>query len=114
MFDACIYFALISAVWALILAVGRNELAGTSAVRVCIWAILISFLIGVGMGAGLWSLDRYVFHFRIDADSHGEEMMIAWRIYVSMGAIAGSAVGLLWGGITILTSLRRRPPGKKP
>ena len=106
----CPMIVLIVIVVALIATISRNNLAGVSVVRVCIWAMLISFLVGPAMGVGLWLLDRYIFHEQHDRFTDWQRSSEILRMYTTIGAVAGSIIGFLWGTITVLASLRRRRP----
>ncbi|MCE9547977.1 MAG: hypothetical protein K8T25_21095 [Planctomycetia bacterium] len=105
-----LFFLLMVIVGLLTAAIRRNNLAGMSVVRVCITAMLIAIVGGPAVGGVFWLLDRYVVHAYLDSYSTWPEIIFAWRMYATLGTIAGSVIGLMWGLITVLASLGRRRP----
>jgi hypothetical protein len=72
--------------------------------------MFIAVVVGPVVGAVLWVCDLLVLHNHMDAYSSWPERILAWRAYTTFGALAGSFVALLWGVITVLTSLGGRKP----
>ena len=79
-------------------------------VRVCITAMLIAVVVGPAVGGVFWLFDRYVSHAYLDSYSTWSEKVAAWRMYATIGTVAGSVIGLMWGLITVLASLGRHRP----
>ena len=107
----CPMILLIVVVVALCATISGKNLARVSVVRVCIWAMLIAVFVGPAMGVAFWLLDRFLFHsFHDDGFTDWPRSIEILRMFTTIGAVAGSIIGFLWGMITVLASLRGRKP----